>query len=189
MIALAQGFYSNMSFSGNSPGALGGPGLTPGYGMPADVEIVTITFQNILPLPSPAPGRTEAPFLPPPTPVPSPVEPGAPGSTQASPGSAAPVPTGGDASNDCSRCSIYFQYVNVYYWPAASSNTDCLSIVSSHTQTPMPLGYTPYLSTWCPLENTLLIIFLACRLAFMLFSPQSVPAILAQKLESHTMIM
>lgn len=178
-----------MSSPSNSLGAPDGPGLTPGYGMPAGVEIVTIMLQDIPRPSSPAPGQTVPQFLPPPTSVPNPAVPGAPGSTQASPDAAAPVPTGGGVVNDCSRCSIFFQYVNVYYWPAASSNTDCLSIVSSQPQTAMPPGYTPYVLTLCPLENVSLTIFLACRLAFMLFSPQSAPATLAQKLESLTMIM
>ena len=48
----------------------------------------------------------------------------------------------GDPS--CNQCSIYFQYVSVYYWPTPNSNnTACLSGVTAEVNGPVPTDLTP----------------------------------------------
>lgn len=44
----------------------------------------------------------------------------------------------------CNQCSIYFQYVNAYYWPTPNTNnTACLSGVTEQANAPIPTGLTP----------------------------------------------
>ena len=60
---------------------------------------------------------------------------------------AASVPAAASASSPasgCSQCSIFFEYVEVYYWPTGTANTDCLSAVSSQPIATMPPDLNPY---------------------------------------------
>lgn len=131
------------------------------------------------PLQSAVPGQPMPLNLPPPTAAPNSNQPDGVEIPSANASSAAPAPTGisGGNVNDCPHCcTIYFDYVNVYYWPVASSNTECLSIVSSETLPPTPPGFTMYFSVLTPSWKVLLTVFLGSRQVFMSCSPQSVPA-------------
>ena len=45
---------------------------------------------------------------------------------------------------DCQQCSLYFEYVNAYYWPTENTNnTACLAGVTDQPQTTLPPGLTP----------------------------------------------
>lgn len=147
-------------------------------------DAVTI-FLLTPPLPTPAPGQPIPPALPTPTAAPSPNQPNPQEMPYASADPAVPAPTptyGGDVH----ECSIYFQYVNVYYWPVASSNTDCLSLVSITPLPAIPSGHQMYFSAASPSWSILLTAFLVCRQVFMSFSPQSAPATPARELEVFT---
>lgn len=108
------------------------------------VDSTTVIFQSA-PFSTPAPGQAISLALSPPTAVPSSMQTDGFETPLASADSTAPGPTpapigidGGHVSDCPDCCSVYFQYVNVYYWPAASANTDCLSLVSSTNQPPFP---------------------------------------------------
>ena len=115
--------------------------------IPAVDDSATVILQPTLaPTSAAAPGQPMPVALPPSTSAPSPVQSDTLEMPCLSANPTAPAPTG--SYDDCPRCcSLYFQYVNVYYWPVASSNTDCLSIVSSQTHPPFPNGYDMYFST------------------------------------------
>lgn len=54
-------------------------------------------------------------------------------------------PSHGPPNPDCQQCSIYFQYINAYYWPTENTNnTACLSGVTDPPTTALPSGLTPY---------------------------------------------
>ena len=62
-------------------------------------------------------------------------------------GDTAPITNG---PQDCSHCSMYFQYINLYFWPTANTNnTACLSGVTDPPATALPDGVTPY--DQCPI--------------------------------------
>ena len=65
----------------------------------------------------------------------------------AAPSMITPAPDGaGIAGVDpsCNQCSIYFQYVSVYYWPTPNSNnTACLAGVTAEVNGPVPTDLTP----------------------------------------------
>ncbi|KAL8936223.1 MAG: hypothetical protein Q9216_005050 [Gyalolechia sp. 2 TL-2023] len=50
-------------------------------------------------------------------------------------------------SDDCSQCSIIFKYVSVYYPPAASSNTECLTNGAEIPSPSLPPGLVPEVNT------------------------------------------
>ena len=127
------------------------------------VNVVTVLSQQPS-QPSPAPGQTVPPSLPLPTPAASPVKP-----TALDP--AASAPPGGSVVDDCSRCFLFFPSVYVYYWPVASPNTDCLSLVPSKTLPPIPSGHLTYFSILLPLRDTLLTVILAHHQVSTLSSP------------------
>lgn len=45
-------------------------------------------------------------------------------------------PDGDDGG--CMQCSLFFESVDVFYWPAASSNTDCLSQITGFSNPALP---------------------------------------------------
>lgn len=45
-------------------------------------------------------------------------------------------PDGDDGG--CMRCSLFFESVDVFYWPVASSNTDCLSQITGFSNPALP---------------------------------------------------
>jgi len=56
-----------------------------------------------------------------------------------------PPPSPANPNPDCQQCSIYFQYINAYYWPTENTNnTACLSGVTDPPTTALPSGLTPY---------------------------------------------
>lgn len=56
-----------------------------------------------------------------------------------------PPPTTMNPNPNCQQCSIYFQYINAYYWPTDNTNnTACLSGVTEQPSTALPSGLTPY---------------------------------------------
>ena len=48
-----------------------------------------------------------------------------------------------NAADDCSQCSIYAQYANIYYFPTgtAAANTACLTGAASINTAALPDGY------------------------------------------------
>ena len=48
-------------------------------------------------------------------------------------------------AGDCDQCSIYFQYINAYFWPTENTNnTACLAGVTEEANGPIPTNLTPY---------------------------------------------
>lgn len=45
--------------------------------------------------------------------------------------SVAALETVAPGNPSCAQCSIYYEFVNLNYWPAASSNTDCLKLLTN----------------------------------------------------------
>lgn len=43
----------------------------------------------------------------------------------------------------CSQCSIFFESVSVFYWPAKSSNTDCLTLLTNFASPTSLPGLSP----------------------------------------------
>ena len=65
----------------------------------------------------------------------------------AAPSLITPAPDGSGVAGvdpSCNQCSIYFQYVSVYYWPTPNSNNSaCLSGVTEEVNGPVPTDLVP----------------------------------------------
>ena len=56
----------------------------------------------------------------------------------------APASSAANPNPDCQQCSLYFEYVNAYYWPTENTNnTACLAGVTDQPQSTLPPGLTP----------------------------------------------
>lgn len=58
------------------------------------------------------------------------------------------TPDGDDGG--CARCSLYFESVEVFYWPVASSNTDCLTQITSFSYPAVPSDASNLYSSLSP---------------------------------------
>lgn len=101
-------------------------------------------------------------------------------------------PPSKEASNppsdpNCQQCSIYFEYINVYYWPTGNThNTACLSGVTDKPITALPSGLKPYVLSVTDSRYPHTDTILANLPAFILFSQLSVLATLVAGLARST---